>query len=88
MQPSEYDFAVRLVGLFSSYGDNAVTLDFCQWAIRYLGLVFKAMGLNCTNEDTARSRVGPKNLDTDMSLAKRSLGWYESLKSPIRGSWF
>ncbi|KAF3027899.1 Serine/threonine-protein kinase tel1 [Penicillium rubens] len=61
----------------TSYGDNAVTLDFCQWAIRYLGLVFKAMGLNCTNEDTARSRVGPKNLDTDMSLAKRSLGWQD-----------
>ncbi|KAJ6184784.1 PIK-related kinase FATC [Penicillium mononematosum] len=66
VQPSEYDFAVRLVGLLSSYGDNAVTLDFCQWAIRYLRLVLKAMGLNCTNEDTARSWVGSTNLDTDM----------------------
>ncbi|KAJ5049265.1 Serine/threonine-protein kinase tel1 [Penicillium rubens] len=83
---SEYDFAVRLVGLFSSYGDNAVTLDFCQWAIRYLGLVFKAMGLNCTNEDTARSRVGPKNLDTDMSLAKRSLGWFGDRSNPDSSS--
>ncbi|KAJ5424194.1 PIK-related kinase FATC [Penicillium cf. griseofulvum] len=69
-----------MVALTSGYGDDAVTLDFWQWTICYVRLVFTAMGLNCANEDTACSWVSPTGVNADMWLAKRSLGWYEKPK--------